>query len=115
MKPLASARTRWHALQVFLLQARIDAESRSLAPTMSDIELEALVEEQKRSLEGMLETARALPSANPLRRAAERAFDTANIRLEADPDSETFILASHEFEVALNQLRTAALRVGLRN
>jgi hypothetical protein len=115
MRPLANARTRWHALQVFLLQARIDAESRSLSPTMSDIELAALAEEQKRSLEGLLETARELPEANPLRRAAERAFDTANTRLEADPDSEVFILASHEFEVALSQLRSAALRVGLRN
>ncbi len=82
---------------------------------MSENELEALAEEQKRSLEGLLETARTLPPANPLRRAAERAFDTANTRFEADPDSEKFILASHEFEMALSQLRSAALRVGLRN
>lgn len=115
MRPLANARARWHALQVFLLQARIDAESTSLTPTLSDAELDALADEQRRLLEGLAQTARVLPPASALRRAAERACDTGSTRLEADPSSETYLLASHEFEVALQQLRGAVLRVGLRN
>ncbi|MDQ3035220.1 MAG: hypothetical protein M3Y87_22630 [Myxococcota bacterium] len=115
MRPLASVRARWHALQVFLLQARIDVESRSLAPTLSDAELEALADQQRRTLQGLFQTARELPPASPLRRAAERAFENGSTRLEADPSSETYLLASHEFEVALRQLRGAVLRVGARN
>lgn len=115
MRPLAGVRARWHALRVFLVQAAIDAESRSLAPTRSDDELEALAEHQRRSLEGLFETARVLPPASPLRHAAERAFDTGRTRLTADPSSETYVLASHEFEVALRQLRGEVLRLSLRN
>jgi len=114
-RPLAGVRTRWHALRVFLVQAAIDAEARSLAPTRSDAELEALAEQQRRSLEGLLETARVLPPASPLRRAAERAVDTGSTCLAADPDSETYALAAHEFEVALRELRGEVLRVALAN
>jgi hypothetical protein len=98
-----------------MVQAAIDAEARSLEPTRSDAELEALAEQQRRSLEGLLETARVLPSGSPLRRAAERAADTGSTCLAADPESETYLLAAHEYEVALRQLRGEVLRLAIAN
>lgn len=110
MLSFAKVRARWRALQVFLLQAKIDAEVESPAPSLTERELRRLVRRQDRELRELLEIARALPRASRLRRAAERAFDSGKIRLAADPDSETFTLAAHEYELALRQLRSAMLR-----
>ena len=106
---LANVRARWRALQVFLLQARIDAEVESPTPSLSDRELQRLLRRQDRELHELFETARLLPRTNPLRRAAERTFDCGKTRLRADPESETFVLAAHEYELALRQLRGAML------
>lgn len=109
MLPFAHVRARWRALQVFLLQAKIDAEVESPSPSLNQREMDRLLRRQDRELHELFESARLLPRTNPLRRAAERAFDCGKTCLRADPESETFALAAHEYELALLQLRGAML------
>lgn len=109
MTALAHVRARLQAVRVFVLQARIDREVTGVEPSLEDPRLEALIETQRRSLRGLYRTAEALPVTSPLRRAAERTFGAGASVLTADPDSETYTLRAHEYELALAELRQSVI------
>lgn len=109
MTALAHVRARLQAVRVFVLQARIDREVTAVEPSLEAPRLEALIETQRRSLRGLYQSAESLPSTSPLRRAAERTFGAGAGALTADPDSESYALRAHEYELALAELRASVI------
>lgn len=110
MAAFANVRARWHALSVYVLATRIESECAAPVPRLQESELDRLLQRQDHQLRELFESARELPRSSSLRRAAERAYDTGRSRLEADPASEAYALASHEHELALRELRAAIVR-----